>query len=175
MISIEVEGIKAVRNSDDDDTHGRHRNDGDRLFARQGACVGGDVSMQSFRAAEPAPQLIDVATFDRAGDEIASHRARTPPQRHAADAGGAKARTSRAALRPRLCRLRRATPWRSRRRGNRADHGLRSRRGITDSTVSFPSHAEDYSAPPYRPSFQNHRAIPHSTANYVSAILRCIR
>jgi hypothetical protein len=45
--------------------------------------------MQPVRAAEPAAQLIDAATFDRAGGEIAAHsRARPPPERHAADAGG---------------------------------------------------------------------------------------
>lgn len=71
------------------DTQGRHRSDGDRLFARQGASVGGDVGMQSLRSAEPAAQLIDATTFDRAGHEIAAvGHARPPPERHAADPSG---------------------------------------------------------------------------------------
>jgi hypothetical protein len=70
------------------DTQGRHRGDGDRLFTRQGASLGFDVGMQPVRAAEPAA-LIDAATFERAGGEIAADsRARPPPERHAADAGG---------------------------------------------------------------------------------------
>ena len=71
------------------DTQGRHRSDGDRLFARQGASVACDVGMQPFCARDHASQLIDAATFDGAGGEIAAHsRARPPPERHAADAGG---------------------------------------------------------------------------------------
>jgi len=71
------------------DTQGRHGDDGDRLLARQRASVGGDVGMQPLRAGEPAPQLIDAATFERAGEEIGGvSRARQPPERHAPDAGG---------------------------------------------------------------------------------------
>jgi hypothetical protein len=62
---------------------------GDRLFARQGASMDGDVGMQHVRASEPAAQLIDAATFDRAGQEVAvAGHARPPPERHAADTGG---------------------------------------------------------------------------------------
>jgi hypothetical protein len=83
MISIAVGGIKqAVRNSDDD-TQGRHRSDGDRLFARQGASLGDDVGMQPVRAAEPAAQLIYAATFERAGGEIAAAGRARPPARTA--------------------------------------------------------------------------------------------
>jgi hypothetical protein len=71
------------------DTHGRCRGDGDRLLARQGNSLGFDVGMQPVRGAEPAAQLIDAATFERAGGEIAADsRARPPPERHAADTGG---------------------------------------------------------------------------------------
>jgi hypothetical protein len=54
-----------------------------------GKIVGGDIGMRPVRAAEPAAQLIDAATFERAGGEIAADgRARPPPERHAADTGG---------------------------------------------------------------------------------------
>jgi hypothetical protein len=49
------------------DTQGRHRGDGDRLLARQGASVGGDVGMQSVRGHDsPAPH--HPAEAENAGD-----------------------------------------------------------------------------------------------------------
>jgi hypothetical protein len=71
------------------DAHGRQGGHGHGLLARPESGLGGHDELRPVRGAEPAAQLIDAATFERAGGEIAADsRTRPPPERHARDAGG---------------------------------------------------------------------------------------